>query len=153
MVNGVQWSCSSFDNLSASAMYSILQLRAEVFVVEQSCAYLDPDGDDRVSLHLTGCRGDRLVATARLLPPGVRYPGCSIGRVAIRMKVRGQGLGRMLMQQAIDCCRDHWPDHAITITAQQYLEQFYREFGFVTESEPFLEDGIMHLQMGLEAQK
>ena len=150
MLDEIEFSCREFGSLSAPKVYDILRLRAEVFIVEQNCAFLDPDGDDLAALHITGCCKGRLLAYARLLPPGIRYPGCSIGRVSTSKEVRGTGLGRDLVHFAIGCSRDYWPNQPIIIAAQLYLEQFYLDLGFVTESKPFLDDGIMHLLMRLE---
>jgi ElaA protein len=147
----ITFSCCSFAELAPAALYEILQLRSQVFVVEQDCVYLDPDGNDQLSLHVSGRVDDSLVCYARLLPPGCKYPHASIGRVVTSQAVRRTGYGRALMQQAITCCGDAWPDSPISISAQQYLEAFYQEFGFSTVSQPYMEDGIPHLEMLLQA--
>ena len=146
----ITWSCRQFDTLSGHELYEILSLRAEVFVVEQDCVYQDPDGLDLQSLHLCGHEGGGLVCYARLTPPASRFPEPSIGRIVTCKARRGTGLGVELVQQAIAACHEHWPGQAITISAQQYLEKFYRGFGFASESEPYMEDGIPHLQMRLD---
>lgn len=155
MSGEIKWDCRRFDDLSLDELYSILQLRAEIFVVEQDCVYQDVDGFDQGAMHvmgrIVGERGSELVCYTRLMGPGVKYQAASIGRVVTRAASRGGGLGRALMQQSIACCREHWPGQAITISAQQHLEGFYGELGFVTESEPYDEDGIPHVRMGLSA--
>lgn len=147
----LQWRCLTFDQLTLNELYQLLRLRAEVFVVEQGCPYQDLDNNDQSGLHVLGLRDDKLVAYARLLPPGIKYDGCSIGRVVSSQEVRRDGYGKELMQVSIDCCKQHWPAVSITISAQQYLENFYYQFGFQSESEPYLEDDILHVRMSLKA--
>lgn len=156
MENTVVWSCKRFDELSTHDLYAILQLRAEIFVVEQDCVYQDVDGFDQAALHIMGHLAaaeeqgaSQLVCYARLLAPGVKYEGASVGRVVTRKSARGGGLGKTLMLQSLAFSREHWPETAITISAQQYLQKFYTELGFETQSEPYDEDGIPHIQMRL----
>lgn len=143
----LNWICLQFQQLQLDQLYAILKLRAEVFIVEQNCVYQDLDSHDKNALHLMGFRDEELIAYARLLPPGVTYDGCSIGRVVTSKSVRRDGCGRQLMETAISNCQQNWPAAAITISAQHYLESFYRSLGFVTESEPYQEDGIPHIKM------
>lgn len=146
----IDWRCRRFDELSREELYELLRLRAEVFVVEQNCPYQDLDGHDQAGQHVLGYRDDKLVAYTRLLPPGIKYDACSIGRVVTSPEVRRDGFGRELMKVSISYCSSHWPGEPITISAQQYLENFYQQFGFVTESEPYQEDGIPHIRMCLK---
>ena len=147
----ISWRCCEFENLSTPELYEILRLRAEVFVVEQDCPYQDLDGKDQSAFHLLGQRETSLCCYARLLSPGVSYPEASIGRVVTSNQVRGSGLGRLLLQESIRQCQLLWPGNGITISAQQHLEKFYQEFGFVTQSDPYLEDDIPHIRMQREA--
>jgi ElaA protein len=128
-----------------------MEARQKVFVVEQRCAYLDADGSDPFGLHLLGWRStpDGLVvsAYARLLPPGTKYPEPSIGRVLTTPDVRGSGLGKAVMVEAMQRVEDAGWGRAIRIAAQMYLEAFYEGFGFHRVSEPFLEDDIWHVEM------
>jgi len=96
-----------------------------------------------------GAAGGEVVATARVLPPGARFREASIGRVCVAAAHRHDGLGRMLMGLSIGCAREHHPGCAIRISAQAYLEAFYRSLGFETVSPTYLEDGIPHLEMRL----
>lgn len=155
----MKWTLCPFDELSAEALYEILALRAEVFVVEQECAYLDPDGKDLKAYHLlgqAGCGGSNdascnghgeLAAYARIFAPGDYLGECSIGRVAVSPRHRGAGLGRELMERSLAAIERLWGDAPVTISAQQYLEKFYASLGFVTLGEPYLEDGIPHIRM------
>ena len=147
------WSCKRFDELDTQDLYNILQLRAEVFIVEQDCIYQDVDGFDQQALHVLGQLQEgeqaQIVCYSRLLPPGAKYDGASIGRVVSRQSARGGGNGKTLMVNSLAFCKDYWPDTAITISAQQYLQQFYTELGFETLSEPYDEDGIPHIRMQL----
>lgn len=149
----LHWECRRFSELSLEQLYALLQLRAEVFVLEQQCPYQDPDGNDQEALHVLGAADGKLLAYTRLLPPGIRYESCSIGRVVTSPEIRGDGTGRQLMEKSIQYCHENWGESDITISAQQYLEKFYNGLGFETESEPYQEDGIPHVQMRLPASK
>lgn len=141
------WTCKPFQQLSAADLYAILRLRAEVFVVEQNCPYQDLDNNDQQALHLGGFDGEELACYVRLLPPGLKYTGASIGRVVTAMTVRGTGIGRELMREALRNCEQRWPGVEITISAQHHLEKFYASLGFGTVSEPYMEDDIPHIEM------
>lgn len=149
----IVWSCMRFDELTTEDLYRILQLRAEIFIVEQDCVYQDVDGFDQAALHVMGylpASGEpQLICYSRLIPPGLKYEGASIGRVATKKSERGGGNGKTLMVNSLAFCKDYWPDTAITISAQQYLQQFYTLLGFETLSEPYDEDGIPHIRMQL----
>ncbi len=153
MSSEIVWTCLRFDELSTEDLYRILQLRAEVFVVEQNCVYQDVDDFDQVALHvmgqLSGADEAQLDCYTRLLPPGVKYEGPSIGRVVTRKSARGGGVGKALMLNSLAFCKQHWPGEVITISAQLYLQNFYKELGFETASEPYDEDGIPHIRMQL----
>ena len=150
MSDPVRWECKSFGSLSPDELYAALQLRQKVFVVEQNCAYLDADGYDAKCLHLLGWNSSSLVAYARLVPPGVKYAQSSIGRVATHPEYRGLGLGKELMAQALDRTRAEGWTGPLIIQAQIYLENFYEGFGFRRITEPYLEDGITHVDMLVE---
>ena len=143
----ITWRCAHFGQLTAREFHDILQARAAVFVVEQNCAFQDVDGADPVSEHLVGREDGAIVAYCRLVPPGVKYPEPSIGRVITARAARGIGAGRALMAKAIERAETLWPGHCMKIGAQQYLARFYGDFGFVQSSEPYDEDGIQHIEM------
>jgi ElaA protein len=147
----IEWQWSGFAGLTAAQLYEMLALRQQVFVLEQTCLYPDIDGLDPGAHHLLGWRtvdGKReLAATLRCLAPGAKYTEMSLGRVVTSPSTRGSGLGRELVARGIACAVALHPGHAIRIGAQAHLEQFYRSFGFVTVSEPYDEDGIMHIDM------
>ena len=149
--SSITWQCTPFSELAPADLYAAIQLRQIVFVVEQKCAYLDADGADRVADHLLGWRpidGRRtLVAYARLLPPKVKYAEASIGRVVSHPDVRGTGVGRLLMQEALARLERAAWGKEIRIAAQMYLERFYESFGFERVTDPYLEDDIWHVDM------
>ena len=124
-----------------------MQLRQQVFVVEQNCLYLDADGHDPVCIHGLGFRSRQLVAYARILPAGRTYETAAIGRVVTAPATRGSGLGRMLMNEAIGECTSRYPTEPISIGAQLHLRAFYETLGFIATGEPYDEDGIMHIDM------
>lgn len=144
----MHWQFSSFSELSPKTLYDILKSRAEVFVVEQRCAYLDMDGLDEHAHHLVlYSDSGNLIAYARLVPPDVKFREPSIGRVLTTQAARGRGFGRRLMQESILRTSALYPNFPIRLSAQAYLEKFYNEFGFVRVSDNYNEDGIPHLEM------
>jgi ElaA protein len=150
-VNGVEWQWARFGELRPEELYAALQLREAVFVVEQNCAYPDADGRDLHAWHLLGWLNEdterRLVAYARVFPPGVRYVEGSIGRVATARDVRRRGFGKALMAEALRRLESLAPRQPVKLAAQRYLEDFYSSFGFRTVSAPYEEDGITHVDM------
>jgi ElaA protein len=151
MPSEIAWQWSRFTDLAPHALYAALRARSEVFVVEQQCAFLDLDGEDQEAWHLLGWvdRGgtQALVAYLRLLRPGSRFAESSIGRVLTAADFRRTGAGRAVMREGVRKSAEIYPGHGIRIGAQRYLEDFYAEFGFRPASEPYLEDGIEHIQM------
>ena len=147
----ISWQWVQFKELRPDELYAAVQLRETVFVVEQECAYLDADGRDPTAWHLLGWLGTgkdkRLVAYARLFEPGVRYAEASIGRIVSAPEVRGSGIGRALVAEGLRRMKALAPGQPIRIAAQRRLEKFYSEYGFTTASEPYEEDGIIHVDM------
>lgn len=146
-MSGIEWRCMAFAQLSASELYAVLQLRSEVFVVEQACIFQDMDGADAQAMHLLGSLEGRLVAYARCFDAGRMFAEASIGRVATGPTVRGTGVGHALMSQAVACLAQVWGVQAIRIGAQAHLEGFYRQHGFHKAGPLYLEDGIDHIEM------
>jgi ElaA protein len=143
----ISWKLCNFDELNKQELYQLLQLRAEIFVVEQNCPYQDLDGKDQEAFHLMAFEDEQMIAYSRILKPGLSYINeSSIGRVIVRKTSRGSGLGKALMQRSIDICKMHFPG-TIKISAQEYLERFYVELGFTASHERYLEDGIPHVAM------
>ncbi|MDB5252588.1 MAG: family N-acetyltransferase [Flaviaesturariibacter sp.] len=143
----IDWSLKPFGDLTPQEVYDILQLRNEVFVVEQNCVFQDADGKDAGSWHLQGRRGGQLVAYTRIVPPGHIYEEASIGRVVTSPAARGTGAGKELLTKSISSLYDVCGRGAIRIGAQLYLQKFYEAFGFAQVGEPYLEDGIPHIYM------
>lgn len=143
----LEWEIKKFDEWSVSEMYAALQLRVNVFVVEQNCPYPDLDDKDVNAYHVVGWDGETCVAVARLLAPGVSYSDCSIGRVATHFSYRGKGIGRELMLVALAKMQEIFPNQNIRISAQSYLLAFYKSLGFEVVSEEYLEDDIPHYEM------
>jgi ElaA protein len=146
------WRLAPYAELSLDELYAILQLRQRVFIVEQTCPFLDADGADDRAWHLMGWTADAagrplLGAYARLFAPGAMYPEASIGRVVTHPDVRRGGMGHALMRRAIDEVAALAPGSAVRIGAQRYLERFYAGLGFVAEGDGYLEDGIPHVEM------
>ena len=136
-----------FSALSLDELYDILQLRAEIFVVEQDCVYNDIDDLDKDATHQFLIKNGKLVAYSRLLKPGTRFPDYSIGRVVVSQSERGTGLGIQMMEEAKAFILNEWKAEKIKISAQKYLRTFYENLGFVVVTEEYLEDGIPHFGM------
>jgi|SRR5690606_7246702 len=137
----------TFNELTPLELYQILELRNNVFVVEQNCAYLDTDGCDQEAHHLLIWEDEVLTAYARIIKPGIKYETSSIGRVAVHVKYRKLKLGHLLMEQAVKAVKNLYKTGAITISAQAHLQRFYSKHGFVTASNEYLEDDIPHVKM------
>lgn len=145
-----KWKIKRFEALSLNELYSLLQLRSEVFIVEQNCPYQDVDGKDAKALHLLGEFDRKIVAYARLFKSGDYFDHASIGRVVISPQYRDKKWGHDLMREAIAGIANELGETAITISAQLYLQKFYESHGFVQTSEMYLEDDIPHIEMKRE---
>lgn len=149
----MEWILKKFEDLTVHELYAILQLRNEVFTIEQNCVYPDTDNKDQESWHLMGWlndqtdKGNKLVAYTRLLPPGLAYAEPSIGRVVTSPLARRNGTGRELMKRSIEQVHALFGTIPVKIGAQLYLHSFYSSFGFKQTSEVYLEDGIEHVEM------
>lgn len=149
----INWECKTFAELSPEELYKIIQLRIEVFVVEQKCPFKDLDDKDQQSFHFLGWKQEKLVAYTRLMPPGLSYEEASIGRVVSSQIVRGKNVGKELMERSIIKLYELFGKVSIKIGAQLYLKHFYQSLGFAQCSETYLEDGIEHIKMLLHPQK
>lgn len=146
----LRWEVKTFQQLTVEQLFEVLQLRVNVFVVEQGCLYPELDDFDRhvETQHLSGrdeC--DQLMAYARILPPGLNFCEVSIGRFVVKAAARGKGIGHELLRTALDVIRQCWPGSAIRISAQEYLQEFYEQHGFTRVSALYREDGIPHVEM------
>jgi len=141
------WLCKKFDGLNAHELYAILQLRNEVFVVEQNCVFQDADNKDQLCHHVMGWQGNDLVAYARIVPPEISYSESSIGRIVTSPVARKGGLGRELVKQTIQELYSLFGKIPIKIGAQRYLHKFYESFGFKQTSDVYIEDDIPHIEM------
>ena len=149
----IQWNDLHHSQLTVQQLYALLQLRCEVFVVEQTCPYQDVDGDDLVgeNRHILGWRDGELVAYARILKSEAEFEPVVIGRVIVSRAVRGEKLGGQLMEQTLASCQQHWPEKALYLGAQAHLQPFYAQFGFSPVTDVYDEDGIPHIGMAREA--
>lgn len=140
------------DNLTPRALYAMLKLRVDVFVVEQNCPYPEIDGKDYDAFHLRILDGEELAASLRVLPPEQDGKPVKIGRVVVGADYRGYKLGQRLMKEAVAFAQKRFPGVAIELGGQSHLQKFYGSFGFVAVSDEYLEDGIPHVDMRLEPQ-
>ncbi|MEU4688033.1 GNAT family N-acetyltransferase [Actinoplanes sp. NPDC023714] len=134
---------ASFRDLDTTTLYGILRLRSDVFVVEQECAYPDPDGRDTEpgTRHIWIERDGEIRAYLRVLaePGGVER----IGRVVTAKHARGGGLAGRLIEEALRVIGNR----PSMLHAQAHLAGYYARYGFVTSGPEFLEDGIPHVPM------
>lgn len=151
----LSWQWASFNQLSNHDVYAMMAARLHVFVLEQQCLWNDFDGLDLDAHHLLGWHvvdGKRVLgAYLRVLAPGAKYQEASIGRVLTTDSARGAGAGRTLVAEGLAGLARLHPGAPVKIGAQRYLERFYANFGFVTISAPYDEDGIEHVDMLLPA--
>ncbi len=142
-----KWHIKQFNELSTRELYQILQLRNEVFVVEQNCIYQDADGKDMKAYHLFLEKDNQIIAYARLFKSGDYFDKASIGRVVVNSAFRKQDLGKVLMQKALQFMIETLKETSIEISAQTYLLKFYNDLGFKTTGREYLEDGLPHIRM------
>jgi len=144
----IRWECKSFDNFTAYELYRILQLRIEVFAVEQNVVYQDCDDKDFESYHLTGNANGLLLAYSRIIPPGIAYPdAASIGRVVTSPQARGKSIGKQLFEKSLQELFGLFGNIPVIISAQLYLVKFYENFAFITIGNSYIEDSIPHIKM------
>ena len=152
----LRWQVADFADLSGAQVHDMLALRSAVFVVEQACIFQDIDGFDPQAVHVLGygtatkskeTMHAPLLAYARCFAPGIKMAEASIGRVATPLAARQLGLGHLLIQKAIGEVRGRWGDCPIRIGAQMRLGNFYAQHGFVATGQPYMEDGIEHIEM------
>lgn len=140
-------SVKTFEELSLHELYELLQLRSEVFVVEQDCVYQDIDGKDEKALHVLGFENGKIVAYTRIFPPGIYFKEAAIGRVVVRNSSRKNKLGHEIMHASIKAIEETFHTNSIKLSAQTYLTKFYEGHGFEQIGEGYLEDGIPHIAM------
>lgn len=141
------WRLLAFDDLRVYELYEVLRLRSEVFVVEQQCIFHDMDGSDPKAMHLLGVSKGELQAYSRCFEPGVKFPEASFGRVLVRDRARGKGLGHQLIEQSIIAVSQVWGPQPIRIGAQKHQAKLYADSGFEATGQPYFEDGIEHMEM------
>lgn len=147
----MEWVLKQFNQLSLDELYGIVQLRLEVFVVEQNCPYQDMDGKDQGAYHLFLKDNDVIVAALRVLPENVAYDEMAIGRLIVKEAYRGQKIAKAMMEKAIEFITDDLGKDKIRLSGQAYLTDFYIGLGFKKVSEEYLEDGIKHYEFLYEA--
>lgn len=139
------WHVKTFQELTTDELYALLRIRSEVFIVEQNCVYQDLDNDDQTAVHLWKTEGDKIVALARVTPAGKHLSENSIGRIITTE--RGKGLGLELVRKALEVAKERLGAKRILIQAQKQAQGFYEKLGFVAISEPYMHEGLLHLDM------
>ena len=147
-LNSMNWKVKKFNELELIEAYNMFALRIEVFVIEQNCPYQDLDGKDEAAYHVLGKdESENVVATARILPPGVGYEEVAIGRVVTAKGIRPLKKGHELMEQCMAFIKKQFPDQNVRLSAQSHLVNYYGKHGFVETGKHYLEDGIPHSEM------
>lgn len=136
-----------FYDLTLHELYEILQLRNEVFIVEQNCPYQDLDNKDFKASHVLIYSNSKLVAYSRIFDVNITFKEASIGRVITHKEVRSSGVGKFLMEKSIENLYKLYGKQSIRIGAQYYAIPFYQKFNFKPEGDIYLEDGIEHIEM------
>jgi len=136
-----------FKELTTQELYNVLQLRSEIFVVEQNCVYQDMDNKDQKALHVLGFKKGNIVAYTRIFKPGDYFENASIGRVIVSQNQRKNSYGNDIMNASIKAVKDYFNETTIKIGAQCYLKKFYNNLGFKEIGDEYLEDGIQHIHM------
>lgn len=143
----IKFYIKKFNDFTIDELYEILKLRSEVFVVEQNCVYQDLDNKDQKALHILGYKNNTIIAYARVFKAGDYFKKASIGRIVISPKHRNKGYGFELVETAIMVINVHFKQYDIAISAQEHLEKFYNNLGFIQVGKSYLEDGIPHIKM------
>ena len=147
MKSSIVWKIKPFSKLSTEELYQILKIRQEVFIVEQTCYYLDADGYDQQAVHIWAEKEGEILAYSRVFEPGIKYKEATIGRVLTNPNYRKNNLGKILIRFSIDTIEARFRTRSIRISAQDYLLSFYSEFGFEDTGKKYLEDDIPHTEM------
>ena len=146
-MNEVVWKIKSFEKLAIKELYAIFKIRQEVFIVEQTCYYLDADGYDEKAIHIWGEKNGEIVAYCRIFEPKIKYPESSLGRVLTNPSYRNLKLGKVLLKIALNTIEVKFNTTQVRISAQDYLLRFYSEFGFISTGLEYLEDDMPHTEM------
>ena len=136
-----------FNELTTHELYDIIQLRSEVFVVEQDCVYQDLDDKDKLAYHILGTLNNQIIAYARIFKSGDYFSEPSIGRIVVKNEFRKHKYGYQLVLYSIQFIENNFKKSNIKISAQSYLVKFYNSLGFFQIGEEYLEDGIPHIKM------
>lgn len=139
------WHIKTFSELSLDELYALLRVRNQVFIVEQNAVYQDLDGDDQAAIHLWKTENGEIKSMARITPAGKHLEEDSIGRIITTE--RGKGLGLELVRKALEVARERLGARRILIQAQEQAKGFYEKIGFVAISEPYMHEGLPHLDM------
>lgn len=143
-----KWTVKPYNELSLDEFHDLIALRIDIFVVEQDCPYSELDGKDKIADHLIGLdENNRIIATARILPPGAAYEFVAIGRVVVHESTRGTGAGHQLLEESKNFIATKYGEVSIMLSAQKHLENYYEAHGFKSTGKEYLEDGIPHVEM------
>lgn len=145
----MKFEIKQFNELSTNELYEILKTRSEIFVVEQNCVYQDLDDKDQDAIHIFCWNEEgRVAACLRVFWKDKDIGVAQIGRVVTLE--HGTGLGGRMLHEGVELAINKFGARKIYLEAQEYAIGYYAKEGFKVVSEPFLEDGIPHVQMERE---
>ena len=143
----MEWFVKTFDEFTPRELYELLELRSEIFIVEQNVAYQDLDRKDFDAIHIFAKDQGEIVAAIRILKPGVSYKEASFGRVVVKKNYRGDKLSSYMIRKGLQLMEEKWHTKEARISAQAYLQKYYATFGFEVQSEIYIEDQLPHIEM------
>ena len=150
----MQWILKKFNDLTVNEFHDILQLRINIFIVEQNCPYPELDNKDKIAFHLFGIdKNNKIIAYTRIFKPGDFYKEAAFGRVVVHEEYRNQKIGSQLVKETIIETHKLFGNINIKIGAQTYLKDFYQSFGFQQVGDDYIEDGIPHIHMVIKSVK
>ena len=123
---------------------ALSSIRHTVFVEEQGVPVeLELDGEDAAAWHAAAFSDDgKLIGTGRMLRSG------KIGRMAVSQSMRGQGIGRDLLDALVAEAKQ-LKFEEVSLGAQLAAVSFYERAGFMAYGDVFLDAGIDHRMMKL----
>lgn len=136
-----------FSQLTLEELYRIMQLREEVFFMEQHVDCPDADNIDCQCIFICATIGGRIVGTVRVIPKGLVYEMPSAGRLCVGREWRRRGIARRLIELAQEFVTQQWHEKSLEISAQLYLLDFYTSMGFQVVSDEYLDGGLPHRKM------
>lgn len=136
-----------FEELTRDELYALFEARTTVFAGEEGIKYPDADGVDKYAMHIFATdENGKVIANLRIYfeEDGVT---AHIGRCLVRKEFRRQGIGRRIVERAVEYAKNTMHASVIRIEAQKHAENFYKACGFQTVSDVYTIVEIPHVEM------